>query len=394
MDDTEPLVLSDELIDALLSGYSPDDVQTLVDYEMTAMAAAAAAAAATPPPARPTRRHATPAPPAKPRPASALSKLTGEWTPVPITLRDPAFMSRIKLAGVGNQCAHWQPFCLVAHWRRSCHVARESRSPQPYPCPVTGCKRSINFDLVVLFDDLSQGQERPSSDVDDALLVRKPIMVSTSMRPVAPDAAKRGLADRSLIGAASGDTDLEEGALDPVEDPQTLKRRQMLREALEHPPDFWRERYCSERDALKKLRRRALRANEQLNIMLADNAELRAMLKERVAAVEALQSSSTLPTPPPPAVPVPRQVLSEARSVAHKKKTQLEYAIAREVSAKKPMGGAQASYDRRLLFALWKAFVEHAEAHFVCADDEGEEEEEAKEPEAKRRKRKKKGSKH
>jgi hypothetical protein len=384
MDDTEPLVLSDELIDALLSGYSPEDVQTLVDYEMTAIAEAAAAI---PPPAKPARRHA---PPAKPRPASALSKLTGEWKPVPITLRDPAFMSRIKLAGVGNQCAHWQPFCLVAHWRRSCNIARESRSPQPYPCPVTGCNRSINFDLVVLFDDLSQGQERPSpmpADVDDALLVRKPIMVSTSMRPVAPDAAKRGLTDRSLIGAASGDTDLEEGALDPVEDPQTLKRRQMLKEALEHPPDFWRERYCSERDALKKLRRRALRANEQLNIMLADNVELRAMLKERVAAVEAMQSSSTIPTPPPPAVPVPRQVLSEARSVAHKKKTQLEYAIAREVSAKKPMGGAQASYDRRLLSALWQAFVEHTEAHFVCVDEEGGEEEE---PETKRRRRKKK----
>ncbi|BBI30196.1 hypothetical protein QKT49_gp056 [Acanthamoeba castellanii medusavirus] len=377
MDDTEPLVLSDELINALLDDdHPPEDIQKLVDDEMAAMAAAAAVA---PPPPPPARRRTSSVPPAKPRPPSALSKITGEWEPVQITLRDPAFMSRIKLAGVGHQCTHWQPFCLIAHWRRSCNANRGGRgSQQPYPCPVAGCRRSINFDLVVLFDDLSQGHERPPplpADVDDALLVRRPIMVGASMRPVVPDAAKRGIVDRSLIAAPN--TEEDGGAPEPMEDPQTLKRRKMLKEALEHPPDFWRDRYCLERDALKKLRRRTLRASEQLNIMLADNAELRATLKERVAAIEALRSSAAPPldTAAIASIPVPRQLLNDSRFVAHKKKTQLEYAIAREVSAKKPIGGAQASYDRRLLLALWQTFVGHVEAHFVCEAAEPEPEE-------------------
>jgi hypothetical protein len=293
------------------------------------------------------------------------------WVPVAVNMRDPALGCRIKLAGVGAKCKHWQPFCLLFHWRRWYNI--QGKPSDGYACPVAGCNQIVRFDSVVIMEELSInfcGADPMLREAEQVSLMRAPRMVLISMKPVAPNSA-RATIDPTVLGDSIERESNPDDAIGQAEDGDD-ERRKMLLDAIKHRSDFWRQHYCNKRDALKKLRRRSLRAGEQLDILTADNSELRAILRKRVIAIEAIQQRQTTrgksgaPVLDHADSPALVRLYCDSRSMARHKLTQLQQAIVRERETKRPIGGKLASEDRVLLVALWRVFVEVMEKAFAA----------------------------
>lgn len=277
------------------------------------------------------------------------------WQPVRVSLRDPAFGCRIRLAGVGAHCTHWQPFCLVLHWRHWWNV--EGKPADGHPCPVPGCPHRIRFDRpVIIFPDVCGGGGEGEDDLVDwhepPTVHMVHMRLSVDATPKKLFVAPPPLPETALHG---------ESADDEPQSEHELQRRKFQ----SMPPEFWYAAYRRVRDDLKRLNRYALRKTEQLDLIHADNAELRKTLEE----LERQQPRASATTSKRTRLPTtrPTRTYHDCRLVARRKITQLKNALLRERSKQQgSLGGPSRTLNiqRKQLLSLWTCLSDFmAERH-------------------------------
>lgn len=272
-----------------------------------------------------------------------------------ISLLDPFFESPILVAGIGRECEHWQPFCLIMHWRR---FSNRKNGTSSYACPVDGCGKSINFDYVSVMEDVTrQAQE---GNVTRIQLFERPLTKEVKMIPIISTAAKcSGSREPSVVEP--------EDSVEPVEDEEVCGFKHDLKRAMEHAPGEWRKLYRAKRDELKKRRRKVLRLKEQLDHVTTEGATLKRELSLRVSKIESRMQKC--PEAFAKRFYVDKGLFSECIAAIRRKKAQIDTAIEREKEIRQHSDDRlQASYDRRLLQLLWEKFISFTVLHFVPRD--------------------------
>lgn len=329
-----------------------------------------------------------------------------EWTAFPISLLDPLFGCPITLAGVGANCQHWQPICLLLHLRYAITIGCATGGA--YVCPLIGCQAPISFDWVIIFQDLPRprgyckDEPAASGDGDDndlvVMLDQQPRVIFASLQP---NQSKRDAPSLCPPPPTSVSFKAEEipTLFTPcgVEDDMTCdianlsekflrqqQKQQDLEAAAMHDVWHWRTLYCQAREQLKKARRRSLRTQEQLISLQHENSVMTKQLQLCVTAAERLDTSAEFirsPTTAPAASSTSScisssqcastqqkssdeqfaRLIADSRKAATTKLTQLRSTLAREETTKRHVGGLMASLDRQLLVPLWDVFVKNLE---------------------------------